>query len=883
MSSASDNFGLKQTTCWLQSSSAFAKTWAVRSLMIALAMSIGFDQERAASAASSGSSKPALKAIDPSQAKMDSVPKAASPNPIGGISGAPISGNQAVGLPLNSGYPQSGNGYPQFQNGYGGNPAYGQNAGAGQSYPVAQGYPAPGYPMQTQGYPSGASGYPSAPPGYPSYQQSQQYGGAPPGYPSWSPQQQQNYQLPPGFVQPGQTQQQIPQAAQQSQSNFPAGRARLGGGHPNLVPQGAPQSSGPAAPAGFVPNQGAQPQGYLPSGYSQPGYPQQGGYVQPGYAQGGYTLGGQPGYAQPGYAQPGYSQPGYAQGGYGQPGYGQPAAQGGYGQAPGLATTGGAAGGAAGGQFASNNFPSPSLIPEFGKPLPLDASNKGPAQQWTTNQPMPATGGGAPGFGAVGQGNAGAQNADEMRVTRLEKVAFGSTYPEHEVEDRVDHLEKEIFGEKSTGDLQSRLQRLEVKLGGGGSSFGSPMKSQSMASGNNYVAMRNAFPSPSMSRTASMSQPGFAAQTGSSAQPGFTAQAGSMTQSDITAQPGFTAQPGSSTQQPYASQPVNAQPDVPSSATATALSLEAPKVALKQPDDSPSQTTPPPSDTGANSDDDDTSSSTQTSDDDGDSTSGGTNSQDRDGDDDSTSMPSSDTGDDINTSPSNNGRSDLKAMAGQAPAESKLSDALLRIPYDKSAGDYFDRITTFVNNTTARWTHFPVRVRLPEDATAEWKKLMEPGIEKWGKFIPLKTASRQEAADIEVSFVNHLVPRVLGVTRLSVTNGHMKVAIYMLRPTYYPQLPAKTLAAAFLHELGHAVGIFGHSDKPGDAMFTFEVAPSGNGKLTQEKPGLISSRDVNTLKHIYEAEPLPDDFSMTTPAEWSLHLLNCGPIESPIL
>lgn len=883
MSSASDNLGLEQTTCWLQSSSAFARTWAVRSVMIALAMSIGFNHERAASAAAAGSSKPALKAIDPSQAKMDSVPKSASPNPIGGISGAPISGNQAVGLPSNSGYPQSSNGYPQYQN----NPAYGQNLGAGQSYPVAQGYPAQGYPMQTQGYPSGAQGYPSAPPGYPSYPQTQHYGGgtqqqygtpqygggqqygapgsgapvsSPPGYPSWSPQQQQSYQLPPGFVQPGQTQQQKPQAPQQSQSNFPAGRARLGGGHPNLVPQGAPQTSGPSAPAGFVPNQGAQPQGYSPSGYSQPGYPQQGGYAQPGYAHGGYGQGGQPGYAQPGYsqtgysqpgyAQPGYGQPGYGQSGYGQPGYGQPGGQGGYGQPAGFATTGGAT---AGGQYASNNFPSASLIPEFGKPLPLDASNKGPAQQWTTNQPMPATGGGAQGFGAVGPGNAGSQNADEMRVTRLEKVAFGSTYPEHDVEDRVDHLEKEIFGEKSTGDLQSRLQRLEVKLGGGGSSFGSPMKSQSMASSNNYVAMRNAFPSPSMSRTPS------------------------------TLQPGSKAQAGSLTQQPYAPQPANAQPVVPSSATATALSLEAPEVALKQPGDSPAENTPPPTAPGANSDDDDSSSSTQNSDDDGDSTSGGTNTQDRDGDDDSTSMPSSDTGDDINTSPSNTGRSDLKAMAGQAPVESKLSDALLRIPYDKSAGDYFDRITTFVNNTTARWTHFPVRVRLPEDATAEWKKLMEPGIEKWGKFIPLKTASRQEAADIEVSFVNHLVPRVLGVTRLSVTNGHMKVAIYMLRPTYYPQVPAKTLAAAFLHELGHAVGIFGHSDKPGDAMYTFEVASSGSGKLTQEKPGLISSRDVNTLKHIYEAEPLPDDFSMTTPAEWSLHLLNCCQIESPIL
>jgi hypothetical protein len=68
---------------------------------------------------------------------------------------------------------------------------------------------------------------------------------------------------------------------------------------------------------------------------------------------------------------------------------------------------------------------------------------------------------------------------DEERVTKLEQIAFGSTYPEHEVDDRVDHLEKEVFGGKTDGPMADRLAKLETKLSGGGtfSQQGSPARS----------------------------------------------------------------------------------------------------------------------------------------------------------------------------------------------------------------------------------------------------------------------------------------------------------------------------------------------------------------------------------------------------------------------
>jgi len=57
---------------------------------------------------------------------------------------------------------------------------------------------------------------------------------------------------------------------------------------------------------------------------------------------------------------------------------------------------------------------------------------------------------------------------EEEKVTKLEQIAFGSTYPEHEVDDRVDHLEKEVFGSKTDAPMSDRLAKLEAKLGGGG-------------------------------------------------------------------------------------------------------------------------------------------------------------------------------------------------------------------------------------------------------------------------------------------------------------------------------------------------------------------------------------------------------------------------------
>jgi len=393
-----------------------------------------------------------LQAIDPSQAKMDTRKPTPppSPNPLGKVTGAPVSGNRRPPT-----LPAAPNGYP-----------YGA-PGAVPTYPPQGGYAppntVPGYQAAPYGYnPQQQQGYqPSYPPGYVM---------GPAGYPvpAANP---TNYAPPQGY-QPQQQYQQPPtQPSYPSQSGYPTQQsgypAQQRGSQPFATPQGysAPKPAYGAPPQGY-PNQPAYappPQGYP----NQPAYapPPQSYPNQPTYAPPPQSYPNQPPYQQPAYQQPAYQQPAYQQPAYqpprsayqqsqqpaypsSPPAYGQPP-QNNYPQQP-VRTA------------SSPAYPSEGLIPEFGKPLPAVP---------TSAQPI------APGGWATNVNTGPPMSPEEERVTKLEQIAFGSTYPEHEVDDRVDHLEKEVFGGKTEGPMADRLAKLETKLGGGGAfSQGSPSR-----------------------------------------------------------------------------------------------------------------------------------------------------------------------------------------------------------------------------------------------------------------------------------------------------------------------------------------------------------------------------------------------------------------------
>ena len=185
------------------------------------------------------------------------------------------------------------------------------------------------------------------------------------------------------------------------------------------------------------------------------------------------------------------------------------------------------------------------------------------------------------------------------------------------------------------------------------------------------------------------------------------------------------------------------------------------------------------------------------------------------------------------------------------------------------SADFFDSIQKYAGNTVVRWRDVPVRVHLPVGSPDSWQRSLDSGIKRWNEYLPVRVVSATEQADVEVVWVNRLVPQYLGITRLVIPSGQLKVTVFLLRPTYYlPQIPERVLQLAFLHELGHALGIFGHSTSKQDLMYASEITPGPKNKPSEIHYAGLSERDINTLKHIYATECVPNDFSLPQPLEW---------------
>ncbi|GAP93604.1 matrixin family metalloprotease [Leptolyngbya sp. NIES-2104] len=168
--------------------------------------------------------------------------------------------------------------------------------------------------------------------------------------------------------------------------------------------------------------------------------------------------------------------------------------------------------------------------------------------------------------------------------------------------------------------------------------------------------------------------------------------------------------------------------------------------------------------------------------------------------------------------------------------------------WNDRSGDYFDQVEKTAPEYLI-WSRFPVKVYVqPGDARSQtWVNLMTQAVNEWKQYFPLEFVDRPESADIFID--RSSIPLKFPPTervRFADTRFELYeqdgILRHRMRIRIQPNRPNLSLLAAARHELGHALGIWGHSPLESDVMYFSQV----------RTPPVISARDTNTLKRVYE-------------------------------
>jgi tetratricopeptide (TPR) repeat protein len=205
-----------------------------------------------------------------------------------------------------------------------------------------------------------------------------------------------------------------------------------------------------------------------------------------------------------------------------------------------------------------------------------------------------------------------------------------------------------------------------------------------------------------------------------------------------------------------------------------------------------------------------------------------------------------------------------------------LPDSLQLSRYLPKAGDYYQEVAEMSQGLQFR--HFPVKVFVGS-VPQGWQRSTREALGDWSRVVPLQQVASREAADIVLSWrtspdeSGHLAweKDLIHEEDDGTTRRSSKIAVVTLDASRH--LSGAQQRAAILHEIGHALGIRGHSSTSGDVMCgAIDVVvvhqtrivtgfPAEGGRLpgvTSQSflptpPKNLTQRDVNTLIRLYNS------------------------------
>jgi predicted Zn-dependent protease len=217
------------------------------------------------------------------------------------------------------------------------------------------------------------------------------------------------------------------------------------------------------------------------------------------------------------------------------------------------------------------------------------------------------------------------------------------------------------------------------------------------------------------------------------------------------------------------------------------------------------------------------------------------------------------------------GAPDFANQVGQANARIQILGLMPAYPaalqpsrYVSSAADYYLEIAEL--SETAKWNAFPIKVWIGNVPTGNWAQGAREAFSIWKEMLPLGLTAEPEAADIRFVWDadQEMESGAMGeeldwVQFRRVGNELTGRKVAFISVDLSRNWSKDEMRAIVLHEMGHALGIRGHSPSKGDIMY-FQVQETPHHMRV---PGVIypiawkslvskpSQRDLNTLIRLY--------------------------------